>query len=452
MQRDHSAITFVTVETAFIVNFTSLAKLFVDCLTSQQHAKCISGTGSAQTIVCATKKNKKLQIFLSHPVKAYWHQANRFQDWFYTRRLTKYALECQFLHKFSIQNVTNTYQGQHIFLQPSAKGVNAATMFFTLTSGNARTTAATSLYTARLDAASWYRPTVAASSLNIPLTASSGSSVHNKNDGHGHTNLLGNSLCPLFLLFFSFFFFLFITRKPYERPKLPISPSLSFSSLTISLQESWWNWEWQGWLLKRRNVFLPNQGKKSGKICLGKCNQIHTYDVYRGFQRKEQTLAEAADLQHSATQTANRTPWTMWCHLNTHKRDQNSNPGSKGHHATWKLRCEQGLSTLKAMTAKGTEQRHVICSCYIRVRHSESLTTIWVSYSNLLKLDRVQLIVMKVILWTRKDTPTEAMSTCQTCHHPTTQKMEQIKAHFNAMQNPKNPLHIAVLEEKGCRL
>ena len=34
----------------------------------------------------------------------------------------------------------------------------------------------------------------------------------------------------------------------------------------------------------------------------------------------------------------------------------------------------------------------------------------------------------------------------------TKQKMDRVKAYLNAMQNPKNPLHDAVTEEKGCRL
>ena len=34
----------------------------------------------------------------------------------------------------------------------------------------------------------------------------------------------------------------------------------------------------------------------------------------------------------------------------------------------------------------------------------------------------------------------------------TRHKVAQIKAYLNAMQNPKNPLHDAVKEEKGCRL
>ena len=54
-----------------------------------------------------------------------------------------------------------------------------------------------------------------------------------------------------------------------------------------------------------------------------------------------------------------------------------------------KFRCKKGLPMLKAMAAKGMETRH---------------------------------------------------------------KVEQVKAYLNAMQNPKNPFHDAVKEEKGCRL
>ena len=79
------------------------------------------------------------------------------------------------------------------------------------------------------------------------------------------------------------------------------------------------------------------------------------------------------------------------------------------------------------------------------------LTTL--SQSNLLKLDRVQNEAMRVILGTTKDTPIETMRylldlpSMETRH-----KVEQVKAYLNAMQNPKNPLHDAVKEEKGCRM
>ena len=120
-----------------------------------------------------------------------------------------------------------------------------------------------------------------------------------------------------------------------------------------------------------------------------------------------------------------------------------------------KLRCKKGLSVLKAMASKGIEQRHmfllyqsVILSI---IDYDLGLTTL--SQSNLLKLDRTQNEAMRVILGITKDTPIETMRylldlpSMETRH-----KVEQVKAYLNAMQNPMNPLHDAVKEEKGCRL
>ena len=78
------------------------------------------------------------------------------------------------------------------------------------------------------------------------------------------------------------------------------------------------------------------------------------------------------------------------------------------------------------------------------------LTTL--SQSNLPKLDRVQNEAMRVVLGTTKDTPVRPCATYWTCHSWKQDKMEQAKAYLDAMQNPKNPLHDAVKEEKGCRL
>ena len=56
---------------------------------------------------------------------------------------------------------------------------------------------------------------------------------------------------------------------------------------------------------------------------------------------------------------------------------------------------------------------------------------------------------MRVILGTTKDTPIEAMRyLLDLPYMETRHKVEEVKA----MQNPKNPLHDAVKEEKGCRL
>ena len=120
-----------------------------------------------------------------------------------------------------------------------------------------------------------------------------------------------------------------------------------------------------------------------------------------------------------------------------------------------KLTCKKGLSVLKAMASKGIEQRHLFLlfqSVILSViDYGLGLTTL--SQSNLLTLDRVQNEAMRVILGTTKDTPIETMRylldlpSMETRH-----KVEQVKAYLSAMQNPKNPLHDAVKEEKGCRL
>ena len=76
------------------------------------------------------------------------------------------------------------------------------------------------------------------------------------------------------------------------------------------------------------------------------------------------------------------------------------------------------------------------------------LTTL--SQSNLLKLDRVQNEALRVILGTTKDTPIETvryrldLPSMEARH-----TVEQVKTYLNAMQNPKNPFHDAVKEEKG---
>ena len=75
------------------------------------------------------------------------------------------------------------------------------------------------------------------------------------------------------------------------------------------------------------------------------------------------------------------------------------------------------------------------------------------SQSKLLKLHRVQNEAMRVILGTTKDTPIETMHyLLDVPSMETRHKVEQVKAYLNAMQNPKNPLHDGVKEEKGCRL
>ena len=85
------------------------------------------------------------------------------------------------------------------------------------------------------------------------------------------------------------------------------------------------------------------------------------------------------------------------------------------------------------------------------VDYGLGLTT--VAHTNLLNLDKVQNQAMRVILGTTKDTPIETMGFAldlppvQTSH-----KVEQVKAYFNAVEIPHNPLYEAVKDTKGRRL
>ena len=120
-----------------------------------------------------------------------------------------------------------------------------------------------------------------------------------------------------------------------------------------------------------------------------------------------------------------------------------------------KLRCKKGLLPLKAMDSKGSEQRHLFL-LYQSVKLSVidyglGLTTLL--QSNVLKLDRVQNEAMRVILGTTKDASIKALryllelSSMEARH-----KVDQVKTYLNTMQNPNNPLHDAVKEEKECGL
>ena len=85
------------------------------------------------------------------------------------------------------------------------------------------------------------------------------------------------------------------------------------------------------------------------------------------------------------------------------------------------------------------------------IEHGLCLTSM--SHFNTLKLKRVQNEAMRVILGTTKNTSIEAMRyLLDLPSMKTRHKVEQVKAYLNAMQNPTNPLHDAVKEEKGCRL
>ena len=68
-------------------------------------------------------------------------------------------------------------------------------------------------------------------------------------------------------------------------------------------------------------------------------------------------------------------------------------------------------------------------------------------------MDRVQNEAIQVILETTKDTPIETTRfMLDLPPTPARQKVEQVKAHFSAVENPHNPLHEAVKDTKGCRL
>ena len=119
------------------------------------------------------------------------------------------------------------------------------------------------------------------------------------------------------------------------------------------------------------------------------------------------------------------------------------------------LKCKKGLGALKAMAAKGIEQRHLFLLyqsvVLSKIDYGLGLTTM--SQTNLQKLERIQNEAMRTILGTTKDTPIDAMRyVLDLPPIQTRQKVEQVKAYINAAENPHNPLHDAVNDEKGNRL
>ena len=108
------------------------------------------------------------------------------------------------------------------------------------------------------------------------------------------------------------------------------------------------------------------------------------------------------------------------------------------------------LTRLNAMVSKGIKQRHLfllyqsVMLCIIEY----GLGLITLSQSNLLKLDRLQNEASKPT----KNTPIEAMRCLLDLPSmEARQKVKQVKAYLNAMENPKNPLCDAVKEEKGVK-
>ena len=120
-----------------------------------------------------------------------------------------------------------------------------------------------------------------------------------------------------------------------------------------------------------------------------------------------------------------------------------------------KLRCRKGMSVSKTMAVKGIKQRHLILLfqgvILSIIDYGPGLDTL--SQFSLQKFDRVQSYAMRVVLGTTKDTSIEAMwYLLRLSPVETKYNVKQVEAHFYLMQNPKNRLHNAVKEGKGCRL
>ena len=78
------------------------------------------------------------------------------------------------------------------------------------------------------------------------------------------------------------------------------------------------------------------------------------------------------------------------------------------------------------------------------------LTTL--SQSNPLKLDRMQSEAMSHSGEQQKTYPLRPCFLLDLPSMEARHKVEQVKAYFSAMHNPKNPLHDAIKEKKGCTL
>ena len=127
----------------------------------------------------------------------------------------------------------------------------------------------------------------------------------------------------------------------------------------------------------------------------------------------------------------------------------------KEHAEVTALKCRKGLTILRAMAAKGIEQRHLFklyqSVVLSRMDYGLGLTTI--AATNMQKLERVQNEAMRTILGTTKDTPTEAMRYLLDLPPlQERQKVAQVKAYLNAVENPSNPLHQATKYTRGDRL
>ena len=69
------------------VDHCLLVCLFVGCVTSQQHAECISGTDLHRQFYVLPHWDRSCRSnFPSHPVTVYWHRADQSQCWPYNAR------------------------------------------------------------------------------------------------------------------------------------------------------------------------------------------------------------------------------------------------------------------------------------------------------------------------------------------------------------------------------
>ena len=103
-----------------------------------------------------------------------------------------------------------------------------------------------------------------------------------------------------------------------------------------------------------------------------------------------------------------------------------------------KLGRKAGLFTLKSRYVKSIEQRHLpaVSECDTQ-RHS-----LWAGSHNLVTVQPPE---------ARQGATQSALPTGPATNGKVAHKMERVKAYLNAMQNPKNSLHNAAKEEKGCR-
>ena len=104
--------------------------------------------------------------------------------------------------------------------------------------------------------------------------------------------------------------------------------------------------------LERRNILPQNEGGyRAGKTIWENAARF-AYDVYQGFQRKEQTLAVAVDLEDAHNRVQFKLQMEiLFQYCVGFKMACSSTPGKEGCHATWKL------YPIAATTDNGTSTR-----------------------------------------------------------------------------------------------